>query len=79
MRKLKKLTVIFSAATVFSAIALMLTGCQGRTLDNVEPNGDTVEVKIKGDNEEPADTVLHAMDDQMLHSLDAETIMTTKI
>lgn len=53
-----------------------LCACQGRTAENAEPTGDTVEVKVKSaSHEEEGDTVLHAMDEQMIHSLDAAQIV----
>ena len=57
---------------------LLLTGCQGRTTDNVEPTGDTVEVTPSTPTER-ADTVLHSMDEEMLHGLDNEVVMATRV
>ena len=36
----------FALSIFLIAIALSFTGCKGRTLDNVEPTGDTIEVAI---------------------------------
>lgn len=35
-----------SAACVLFFLAFSLTGCKGRTADNMKPTGDTVEVKV---------------------------------
>lgn len=35
-----------AAVTLMAAAAACLTACKGRTLDNVTPDGDTVEVII---------------------------------
>lgn len=35
-----------SAACAIIILAFSLTGCKGRTADNMEPTGDTVEVKV---------------------------------
>lgn len=43
MKILKKLTAgVLIALAAFS----LLTACKGRTINDVEPNGDTVEVNI---------------------------------
>lgn len=34
------------AATSVVAIAVSLAGCKGRTMENMEPAGDTVEVTV---------------------------------
>lgn len=58
-----------AAATLVAAvvIAVCLCSCQGRTMKNMEPKGETVEVVIspepdtEGDTlPEPADTISHA-------------------
>lgn len=48
---------------LFLALAGMLfiltaSGCKGRTLDNVVPNGDTVEVDPGCGSPEPTDTII---------------------
>ncbi len=40
--KRSKLKVLLTLSTL--AIVLTFTSCKGRTMDNVEPTGDTVEV-----------------------------------
>lgn len=46
------------AATGVVAIVASLCGCKGRTMENMEPTGDTVEVIINGP--EAADTAAEA-------------------
>lgn len=41
---------------VVAAVSLLLPSCKGRTLDNVEPTGETVEVVVNA-----ADTVASAV------------------
>ena len=43
----------FAAASGFVAAILLLASCKGRTAENMEPTGDTVEVVII----QPSDTV----------------------
>lgn len=46
---MKKLNIKAIAATSVATVALLLSmsACKGRTLDNVQPMGDTVEVEIE--------------------------------
>lgn len=46
---MKKLNIKAIAATSVATVALLLSmsACKGRTLDNVQPTGDTVEVEIE--------------------------------
>ena len=46
---MKKLNIKAIAATFVATVALLLSmsACKGRTLDNVQPTGDTVEVEIE--------------------------------
>ncbi len=48
------------AAKIFVAIAILggLSSCKGRTMENMEPTGDTVEVEIAIPGQEPADTAM---------------------
>lgn len=54
--KLMKSTMAFVAV---ASIALMATGCKGRTTDNVVPNGDTIEVTVGEAVEEVPDSMNH--------------------
>ncbi len=47
------------AFAAVAAIALMATGCKGRTTDNVVPSGDTIEVTIGEVAEEVPDSMNH--------------------
>ena len=57
MRSEMKRTGLFLA---LAGMLFMLTtsGCKGRTLDNVVPNGDTVEVDPGCGSPEPTDTII---------------------
>ena len=46
---MKKLNIKAIAATSVATVALLLSmsACKGRTLDNVQPTDDTVEVEIE--------------------------------
>ena len=46
---MKKLNIKAIAATSVATVALLLSmsACKGRTLDTVQPTGDTVEVEIE--------------------------------
>lgn len=44
---MKATHLVSGAAIILTALAL--TGCKGRTLENVEPTGDTVEVVVATD------------------------------
>lgn len=55
------------AAKIFVAVAVLagLGSCKGRTMENMEPTGDTVEVEINISGEEPAESLpAAAMPDQ---------------
>ncbi|MDE5881251.1 MAG: hypothetical protein K2J78_06400 [Muribaculaceae bacterium] len=54
--KLMKSTMAFAAV---AAIALMATGCKGRTTDNVVTSGDTIEVNIGEVAAEVPDSMNH--------------------
>ena len=53
-----------AAATSVAAvvIAVCLCSCQGRTMKNMEPKGETVEVVLTPETEVEADTVTVAAD-----------------
>lgn len=53
-----------AAATSVAAvvIAVCLCSCQGRTMKNMEPKGETVEVVLTPEEEVEADTVTMAAD-----------------
>ncbi len=53
-----------AAATSVAAvvIAVCLCSCQGRTMKNMEPKGETVEVVLTPEEEVEADTVTVAAD-----------------
>lgn len=53
-----------AAATSVAAvvIAVCLCSCQGRTMKNMEPKGETVEVVLTPEEEVEADTVTEAAD-----------------
>lgn len=36
----------FASASLLCSFALIAAGCKGRTMENMEPTGDTVEVVI---------------------------------
>ena len=42
------------SAVAIVAITVALTGCKGRTMENVEPTGDTVEVVLDTDMDSSA-------------------------
>lgn len=63
MRKLMKSLPLLALA---AGIALTATGCKGRTTDNVQPTGDTVEVT-------PLEPATDAQD-QMNHDAEAVTL-----
>lgn len=72
---------LFKILTLFAVSVCGLTmfsACQGRTAENMEPSGDTVEVKVNHPVEK-ADTVLQSLDDEFIHGLDNETVMATRI
>lgn len=52
MRILNIKTVV--TASVVATVVCILASCKGRTMDNMEPTGETVDVVI----ETPADTVV---------------------
>lgn len=72
-----KFNRIFPSMSLF-LLAMAFTACQGTTAENMTPKGDTVEVEISKPVDR-ADTVIHSMDDEMLHGLDNETLLNTKI
>ena len=45
----------FAAAIAFVAALLLLSACKGRTVENMVPDGDTIEVVINRAN--PQDTL----------------------
>lgn len=49
----------FAALAIVAAIAMTATGCKGRTTDNVEPTGDTVEVNPMAPESEVPDSMNH--------------------
>ncbi len=55
----KKAAATFVAAAI---IAVSLGSCQGRTMKNMEPAGETVEVEVAPTPEMAADTVSEATD-----------------
>lgn len=61
-----KIIPSFAAAAL---IVLIATGCKGRTTDNVEPTGDTIEVIPFGEENAPADSMNH--DDEAVTLPDA--------
>lgn len=41
---MKKLLRLTGAAACAAALVIAFTGCKGRTMENMQPTGDTVEV-----------------------------------
>lgn len=50
MAKTKVITLVAVSAVTLAA-SIMIFSCKGRTMNNVEPGGDTIEVEI---NQQPA-------------------------
>lgn len=46
MKKLLNRTVVAASCVATAFILLPLGGCKGRTMENMEPTGDTVEVTL---------------------------------
>mgnify|MGYP000017070781 CR=1 FL=1 len=54
MRKpTRNMAVAAANAAVIAVFCLCAAGCKGRTMENMEPSGDTVEVSVDA----PVDTV----------------------
>ena len=54
------------AAAALLCAALAMTACKGRTMENVEPNGETVSVSLhRIDREAAADTVAATPDSNL--------------
>lgn len=69
----------FSAILGAMMFLWLASACQGRTAENMEPSGDTVEVNIDRQKGEEEDSEKDVLDKDMIHAMDSETILDTKI
>lgn len=58
---IKRPSSLLTDAMSLFLITVMLTGCKGRTADNMVPTGDTVEVVINTPEAEPSDSLPDAL------------------
>lgn len=47
--RISRSLIKFAFGFCFFVVALALSACKGRTMENMEPNGETVEVVIEQD------------------------------
>ncbi|MDE6259155.1 MAG: hypothetical protein K2M53_12335 [Muribaculaceae bacterium] len=55
---MKKINYKATAATFVAAVAVLscMSSCKGRTMDNIEPTGETIEVKIDPSDSAPLES-----------------------